>query len=217
MEVGKPPSSSALELRLPEGALQPTRFAGWINYGMKPALQELKIRAPGDAQGDLANEKKIDDKVDARGIADPLRCDLLPECYIAPGAIRELRRLLPLSQPGGGGSQLTGLKICIAASGLTGTPYIKERPHGPRLAQQRSGPSVKLFADAKTRSRQGTAHAGSLRGNIISAQSVQKRLYLRRLVWYTYAEPPARSEFVRRRQGAISNCTIYEAAKKLIF
>jgi transposase len=32
--------------------------------------------------------------VDARKIADLLRCDLLPQCYMAPGWIRELRRML---------------------------------------------------------------------------------------------------------------------------
>jgi hypothetical protein len=42
----------------------------------------------------ISATKKIDDKVDARGIADLLRCDLLRECYIAPGAIQELRPVL---------------------------------------------------------------------------------------------------------------------------
>jgi hypothetical protein len=32
--------------------------------------------------------------VDARKIADLLRCDLLPECYMAPRAMRDLRRVL---------------------------------------------------------------------------------------------------------------------------
>jgi len=38
--------------------------------------------------------KKKNDRVDARKICDSLRCDFLPECYMAPTAIRERRRIL---------------------------------------------------------------------------------------------------------------------------
>ena len=41
-----------------------------------------------------AAAKKKNDKVDARMIADLLRCNLLPQCYMAPVAIRDLRRML---------------------------------------------------------------------------------------------------------------------------
>ena len=42
----------------------------------------------------IVASKKKNDRVDARKIADLLRCDLLPECYIAPPEIRELMRVL---------------------------------------------------------------------------------------------------------------------------
>jgi len=35
-----------------------------------------------------------DDRIDASKIYDCLRCDFLPECYMAPTAIRERRRKL---------------------------------------------------------------------------------------------------------------------------
>jgi hypothetical protein len=38
--------------------------------------------------------KKKNDRVDARKICDSLRCDFLPECYMAPSPIRERRRIL---------------------------------------------------------------------------------------------------------------------------
>jgi hypothetical protein len=41
-----------------------------------------------------AASKKKNDQVDARKITDLLRCDLLPECYMAPGAFRERRGTL---------------------------------------------------------------------------------------------------------------------------
>jgi transposase len=42
----------------------------------------------------IAASKKKNNKVDARKISDLLRCNLLPECYMAPCAIREMRRML---------------------------------------------------------------------------------------------------------------------------
>ena len=42
----------------------------------------------------IGASKKKNDKLDARKIADMVRCDLLPACYVAPVEIRELRRML---------------------------------------------------------------------------------------------------------------------------
>jgi len=42
----------------------------------------------------ISASKKKNDRVDASKIADLLRCDLLPECYMASSAIRERRRTL---------------------------------------------------------------------------------------------------------------------------
>jgi transposase len=42
----------------------------------------------------IAAAKKKNDRIDAGKIADCLRCDFLPECHMAPTAIRERRRVL---------------------------------------------------------------------------------------------------------------------------
>ena len=42
----------------------------------------------------IAAAKKKNDRIDASKICDCLRCDFLPECYMAPTAIRERRRTL---------------------------------------------------------------------------------------------------------------------------
>ena len=44
--------------------------------------------------GVIAVAKKKNDRVDASKIADCLRCDFLPACYMAPGPVREGRRTL---------------------------------------------------------------------------------------------------------------------------
>src|SRR5262249_56551955 len=75
------------------GAMEATLFTGWIYDHLKPWAQELKVAHPAMLKA-IAAAKKKNDQLDARKIADLLRCDLLPECYMAPSAMRELRRVL---------------------------------------------------------------------------------------------------------------------------
>src|SRR5712691_2981261 len=110
------------------GAMEATLFTGWMYDLLKPLAQELKVAHPAMLKAITASKKK-NDKVDARKIADLLRCDLLPECYMAPSAIRDLRRVLRYRNLVV--RQATRMKNRI--SGLlmeTGTPYNKERLHG---------------------------------------------------------------------------------------
>jgi transposase len=50
--------------------------------------------ASADAARAIAAAKKKNDRIDAHKITDCLRCDFLPECYMASTEIRERRRTL---------------------------------------------------------------------------------------------------------------------------
>jgi hypothetical protein len=59
------------------------------------ARVSVRIRFEGGAPlmlRAIAAAKKKNDRIDARKICDCLRCDFLPECYMASTAIRERRR-----------------------------------------------------------------------------------------------------------------------------
>src|SRR5262245_9678684 len=73
--------------------MEATLFTGWVNDHLKSRAQELKVAHPAMLKA-IAASKKKNDRVDARKIADLLRCDLLPECYMAPENLRQLRRVL---------------------------------------------------------------------------------------------------------------------------
>jgi len=108
--------------------MEATLFTGWVYDHLKPLAQEWKVAHPAMLKA-IAASKKKDDKVDARKIADLLRCNLLPECYMAPSATRELRRVLRYRHLVV--RQATRIKNRI--SGLlmeTGTAYNKQRLHG---------------------------------------------------------------------------------------
>lgn len=75
------------------GAMEATLFTGWIYDFLRPHAASLEVAHPAMLKAISASKKK-NDKVDARKVADLLRCNLLPACYMAPPELRELRRLL---------------------------------------------------------------------------------------------------------------------------
>src|SRR5260370_13408590 len=75
------------------GAMEATMFTGWIYDHLKPHVAALKVAHPLMLRA-IAAAKKKNDRIDASKICDCLRCDFLPQCYMAPTAIRERRRTL---------------------------------------------------------------------------------------------------------------------------
>ena len=75
------------------GAMEATIFTGWIYDFLKPYAMELKVAHPEMLKA-ITVAKKKNDRADAERITDLLRVDLLPECYMAPANLRELRRIL---------------------------------------------------------------------------------------------------------------------------
>src|SRR6202047_823612 len=74
-------------------AMEATMFTGWIYDHLKPHAAALKVAHPLMLRA-IAAAKKKNDRIDAGKICDCLRCDFLPESYMASTAIRERRRTL---------------------------------------------------------------------------------------------------------------------------
>jgi transposase len=75
------------------GAMEATMFTGWIYDTLKPYAEEVKVANPQMLKAITCSKKKSD-RIDANKICDLTRVDLLPECYMAPQWMRELRRVL---------------------------------------------------------------------------------------------------------------------------
>ena len=74
-------------------AMEATVFTGWIYDHLLPHAAALKVAHPLMLRA-IAVAKKKNDRIDASKICDGLRCDFLPECYMASTEIRERRRTL---------------------------------------------------------------------------------------------------------------------------
>jgi transposase len=119
------------------GALEATMFTEWIYDHLREQAVELQVAHPARVKALIAGKKK-NDRIDARTLADLLRCNLLPTVHMLPPRLRELRRMLRYRNLLVG--QTTRLKNKI--SGLlmqTGVEYNKSRLHGQRYFQQLIG------------------------------------------------------------------------------
>jgi transposase len=117
--------------RLPQpwmAAMEATLFTGWVYDFLKPHAKRLIVAHPEMLKAITAAKKK-NDRADAEKICDLLRVDLLPQCYMAPEEMRELRRVL----------RYRNLVVRMATtvknkmSGLlmeVGAEYSKKRLHG---------------------------------------------------------------------------------------
>jgi len=74
-------------------AMEATIFTGWIYDHLRPHAAAVKVAHPLMLRA-IAVAKKKNDRIDANKIADAIRCDFMPECYMAPTKIRERRRTL---------------------------------------------------------------------------------------------------------------------------
>jgi transposase len=114
------------------GAMEATLFTGWV-YDCFKALnpkQELKVAHPAMLRAITASKKKSD-AIDAGKLADLLRCHLLPECYVALAAIRELRPVLRFRNL----LVRQAVRMLNRAGGLlmeVGAEYDKRRLHGKK-------------------------------------------------------------------------------------
>jgi transposase len=113
-----------------KGAMEATLFTGWVYDFLKPYALALKVANPNMLKAITAAKKK-NDMADAERLADLLRVNLLPECYMASQEMRDLRRVLRYRNL----VVSTAVKMKNRISGLlmeTGAEYNKQRLHGSK-------------------------------------------------------------------------------------
>jgi transposase len=74
-------------------AMEATIFTGWIYDHLLPHAEKVKVAHPLMLRA-IAAAKRKNDRIDASKIADCLRCDFLPECYMTSTEIHDRRRTL---------------------------------------------------------------------------------------------------------------------------
>lgn len=119
------------------GGMEATLFTGWIYDFLKPYASVLRVAHPLRLRAITASKKK-NDRIDAATLADLLRCNLFPDCYVAPARIRELRRVLRyrnllVQEATRMKNKTSGLLMEVGAS------YDKKRLHGAKYFSELLG------------------------------------------------------------------------------
>jgi transposase len=119
------------------GAMEATLFSGWIYDALKPFAAKLEMGNPSMMRA-IGAAKKKSDRLDARKIADLVRCNLLPACYVASVEMRELRRLLRYRNT----VVAHAVPVKNRMSGLlmeVGAEYSKQQLHGKQYFSELMG------------------------------------------------------------------------------
>jgi transposase len=112
------------------GGMEATLFSAWIYDTLKPYTSELAMGHPARMKAITAGKKKSD-RLDARTLADLLRSNLFPACYVLSPEMRELRRLLRYRHLG----VRQSVRLQNKMAGLlmeAGAPFVKSRLQGKK-------------------------------------------------------------------------------------
>ncbi|MBE7560919.1 IS110 family transposase [bacterium] len=207
------------------GGMEATLFSGWVYDHLQGYALRLAVGDPGRLKAITAAKKKSD-ALDARMLANLLRCHLFPECFMAPSTVRELRRVLRYRNKMV--RESTRMKNHI--SGLlmeTGMEYNKKQLHGRRyfarlLEQLELPPSV---LNLLRMTRAGLDFFQSRQGYLLAALARDSRLQERMerlreiagvgqvtaLTWMLEIWDPNR---FRNRRQAVSYCGLCSAQRE---
>jgi transposase len=137
-------------------ALEATMFTGWIYDHLQPHAAAVKVSHPLMLRA-IAAAKKKNERIDASKIADCLRCDFLPECYMAATAIRERRTTLRF----GNLTMRQGVQMKNRMSSLlmeTGVEYDKQRLHQTGYFGQMLKTNAEVSHSIRPLLKQGREH-----------------------------------------------------------
>jgi transposase len=200
------------------GAMEATLFTGWIYDFLLPYAEGLKVAHPLMLRA-IVGAKKKNDRISAEKLADLLRCNLLPECYMAPAKIRELRRVLRYRNL----LVAQAVRMKNKAAGLlmeVGAEYNKDKLHGKRyfrdyleqveqvpesvldlLRLTRSG--LEFFQSSQKRLLGALVEHPVLRERVERLRSIEGVGEVTALTWALEVGEPQRFSSVRK---AISDC-----------
>lgn len=208
------------------GAMEATIFTGWIYDFLKSYAEDLKV-ANSKMLKAIVSSKKKSDRIDAQKIADLLRCDLLPECYMLSEEVRELRRVLRFRNL----MVREASRMQNKASGLLmecGAEYSKKKLHGKKYFNslldsleeipesvitllQISRSSYEMFQRSQKTLIRGLKNHSSIRKRVELLMSIPGVGEITALTWVLEVGDPMRFSSVKK---AVSFCGLCSAHRE---
>ena len=127
--------------------LEATICSHWIYEELKPFATRIEMANPSKLKA-ISTAKRKNDQLDARALADLLRCNMFPPCYVPPPEYESLRCFLRQR------ALLVRTRVMFKnkTAGLLiqrGVPYETHRLHGKRYYTALLGENSVLIEDLK--------------------------------------------------------------------
>jgi transposase len=208
------------------GGLEATMFSGWIYDVLKPYSQALYVGHPLRMKA-ITSAKKKSDGIDAATLADLLRSNLFPACYMAPEKIRELRRILRYRQL----MVYQGTRMKNKTAGLlmeVGAEYTKKKLHGEKyfglLLERLDGEipdsvkdllrlsrgQVELYGSIQKRLQKGLMQYPMLQERVQRLMSIQGIGEVTALTWALEIGECERFRSIKQVVSYVGLCSAYE-------
>jgi len=207
------------------GGMEATMFSHWIYRHLKPHAAQLEMGHPARMKAICAGKKKSD-KLDARTLADLLRANLFPACFVMPPELEGLRRQMRFRRM----VVEETVRFKNKTAGLlmeAGVEYERRRLHGKRYFAQvmRQDPIEEDLRPLLEFSRSQTEELARMDGRLMRMLAGHPRLEARvealrnidgvgpvtALSWALEVGDPARFPSIKR---AVSYCGLASALRE---
>lgn len=204
------------------GAMEATLFSGHLYDALTPYAVEIQVGHPARIKA-ISTAKHKNDAADAETLANLLRADLFPECYMASPIVRELRRVLRFRNF----LVRQAVTMKVKTAGLlmeVGAEYDAKRIHGRRYFDalldtlddvphsvldmlRTSRTAMEYFQEAQKRLSDALAKHDHLRERVERLMSIPGVGVITALTWALEIDDPARFSNVKKVQSYCGLCS----------
>lgn len=207
------------------GGMEATLFSGYIYDVLSPYALDLQVGHSLRIKA-ISTAKHKSDKVDAQTLANLLRADLFPECYMASTEVRDLRRMLRyrnfmVHQAVTMKNKITGILM------ETGIPYDGRRIHGKTYSTElfdalenleeapacvvkllrSSRSALEMFQDAQKELLKALIKDERLRQRVALLRTIPGVGAVTALTWALEIDDPARFSSIKHAQSYCGLCS----------
>lgn len=210
------------------GGMEATLFSGWVYDMLLPYAAELHVGHPLRLK---ALSKNKNDCIDAKMLANLLRADLFPSCYMPCAEVRELRRELRyrnflVLQATRMKNKTLGLLMEVGAQydkmRLHGKQYfsellgsLEEIPDSVRELLRMTRTSLEIFTSAQARLLKALANHATLRERLELLKTIAGVGDITGLAWALEVDDPHRFTSIKKAQSYCGLCSAqHESAGK---
>ena len=204
------------------GGMEATLFTGFVYDVLTPYAVEIQVGHPLQLKA-ISCAKHKSDKIDAKTLANLLRADLFPACYMASPLVRELRRVLRyrnflVRQAVAMKNRTTGILMEVGVQydskriHRQGYFYelldnLEETPNSVRELLRTTRCGIEMFQSAQKKLLAALRKHAHLRERITRLASIGGVGEMTALTWALEIDDPARFSNIKKVQSYCGLCS----------